>query len=230
LALYVLALIVFMILTGHAFHVATAHCPPGAIPYDQGTLCGHSVPRIESRASWVANGIGLLPVLIGLIFGTPIVATEIAAKTNRLSWTQGVTRTKWFLCSWLSLATAAVGLMSLLALFVQWWTTHTIASNFSGGGLNQQFPFMISGVAPIALTILSITFGAFIGVAVRRVVSPYFVTFVGLAVVWGTLGSRLRPKLMSDYWSRQWNEVEIYLALTALFLALAVWSIRRWRV
>jgi hypothetical protein len=120
--------------------------------------------------------------------------------------------------------------MSILALFVQWWATHIIASTFSGGGLIQQIPFMISGVAPIALTIFSLSFGAYVGVAVRRFVSPYPITFIGLAVVWGFLGSRYRPLVPSDYWLKQWSTAGIYLALSATFLGLAIWSVRKWRV
>jgi hypothetical protein len=229
LTLYIAAIIIFMFITEHAFQVATAHCPSGAIPYDQGTLCGHGTPRIEGNASWVANGIGILPALIGMVFGAPLVATELAAQTNRLTWMQGVTRTKWLIYSWLTLTTATVLLMSILALLVQWWATHIIASNFSGGGLIQQYPFMISGVAPIALTIFSLSFGVFVGIAVRRVVSPYPVTFIGLVVVWTFLGNRYRPTVPSDYWVRQWSEAGIYLALSALFLTLAIWLVRRWR-
>jgi len=230
LALYVLALIVFMFITEHAFHIATAHCPQQLIRTDQGDFCGHGVSRIESNASWVANGIGILPVLIGMVFGAPLVATELYAQTNRLTWMQGVTRTKWLVYSWLTLTTATVFLMSMLALFVQWWATHVVASNFSGGGLNQQYPFMITGVAPVALTIFSLSFGAFVGVAVRRFVSPYFVTLIGLAVAWTFLGNKYRPTVPSDYWLRQWSEAGIYAALSATFLGLAIWAVRRWRV
>jgi len=49
-----------------------------------------------SRFSSTGVVVGLLvPGLLGLVFGAPIVAREIDQSTNRLAWTQSITRTRW---------------------------------------------------------------------------------------------------------------------------------------
>jgi uncharacterized membrane protein len=44
-----------------------------------------------------AAGIAVLvvPGLVGVFWGAPLIAPELAAGTYRLAWTQSVTRTRW---------------------------------------------------------------------------------------------------------------------------------------
>jgi hypothetical protein len=37
----------------------------------------------------------VLPALFGLVIGTPLVATELQQSTNRLAWSQSITRARW---------------------------------------------------------------------------------------------------------------------------------------
>jgi hypothetical protein len=194
LALYVLGLILLMVLTEHAFANAAVICGRQHIPIDQGFRCG-AASGAESRASWVESGITLLPVIIGLVFGAPLLASEIEGKTNRLAWSQGVTRTRWLLSSWSTLAIPTVIIMSLLALVVQWWATHIVTSISSGGGLMEPAQFDISGVGPIAFALFALSLGTCIGVMFRRYVSPYVVTTVGLLVVLGIMPTVVVPLL-----------------------------------
>lgn len=124
--------------------------------------------------------IAFLPILIGLLLGTPLIASEIEAKTNRLAWSQGVTRTRWLLSTWLVLVIPTLIVMSLLALVVQWWTTHVVASVFSGGGLIQPFLFHISGVAPIATAVFALSFCMCVAVFFRWFTSIYVGAVLGL--------------------------------------------------
>jgi hypothetical protein len=44
----------------------------------------------------VAVGVCIvLPALFGLVIGSPLVATELQQSTNRLAWSQSITRTRW---------------------------------------------------------------------------------------------------------------------------------------
>ena len=49
--------------------------------------------------SWLSLGILflILPVLVGLFWGAPLVAREVEHGTHRLVWTQGVSRRRWAL-------------------------------------------------------------------------------------------------------------------------------------
>jgi ABC-type transport system involved in multi-copper enzyme maturation permease subunit len=198
LGLYVVALIVFMILTQHAFQNAAAVCSRLHVEVNLGRHC-NAAASAESHGSLVETAIALLPLFVGLFLGTPLVASELERKTNRLAWSQGITRTKWLVSTWLTLAIPTVVVMSLFALIVQWWATHIVTSISSGGGLIQPAQMLISGVAPIAFALLLLTLGMFIGITVRRFFSPYATSVVGFLVVLGVMQfvlPSLAPKIV----------------------------------
>lgn len=183
LGLFMLILVFFMIMTLHGYHVAVAKCGAQAGMSFPETGCARIVHRAESHANYVSWGIGLLPFLVGLMLGAPLVASEIDARTNRLAWSQGVTRTRWLLSGWLTIAVPVVIAMSLFGLIVQWWAGSVVTSSFDGSGLIQNTAFTISGVAPIALSVLALSCGTFFGIAFRRFLSPYLGTFIALAAI-----------------------------------------------
>ena len=183
LTLYLLILVFFMLMTLHGYHDAVAKCGTQAGVFFPQTACLRTVQRAESHANYVAWGIGLLPFLVGLMLGAPLVASEIENRTNRLAWSQGITRTRWLLSGWLSIAVPVVFAMSLFGLIVQWWVSHVVTSSAFGAGLIQNTAFDISGVAPIALSVFALSCGTCIGVASRRFLSPYLGTFIALAAL-----------------------------------------------
>jgi hypothetical protein len=194
MALYVFALIVFMIITEHAYQSALSSCgfrPTGT----QLSACSGVISGAKSRASYVVDGLQILPFLIGLILGTPLIASELEAKTNRLAWAQGVTRTRWLLMSWLTLVISVVIAMSLLAPIIQWWLTHVHASDFVGTSLIQSNQFSISGVAPIAAAVFALSFGACAGALWGRVSWSVAATLVGLWLVLGGMMGWIVPSL-----------------------------------
>jgi hypothetical protein len=194
LALYVLALIVFMIITEHAYRSALTSC--GFRPtVTQLSACSGVISGAKSHASYVVVGLQILPLLIALILGTPLIASELEAKTNRLAWAQGVTRTRWLLMSWLTLVMPVVIAMSLLALTVQWWLTHVHSSDFVGTSLIQSNQFSISGVAPIAAAVFALSFGACVGALWGRISWSVAATFVGLWLVLGVMMGWVVPSL-----------------------------------
>ncbi len=183
LGLFMLILVFFMIMTLHGYHDAVANCGTQAGVFFPVTACLRTVQRAESHANYVSMGIGLLPFLVGLMLGAPLVASEIDARTNRLAWSQGITRTRWLLSGWLTIAIPLVIAMSLFGIIVQWWASHVVTSSAFGAGLIQNTAFDISGVAPIALSVLALSCGTFFGIAFRRFLSPYLGTFIALAAI-----------------------------------------------
>ena len=194
LALYVVALIVFMIITEHAYQSALTSCGFRATG-TQLSACSGVISGAKSHASYVVDGLQILPFLIGLILGTPLIASELEAKTNRLAWAQGVTRTRWLLMSWLTLVIPVAIAMSLLALTVQWWLTHVHASVFVGTSLIQSSQFSISGVAPIAAAVFALSFGAGVGALWGRISWSIAATSVGFWLVVGVMMGWIVPSL-----------------------------------
>jgi hypothetical protein len=63
----------------------------------------------------------LVPALMGLFWGAPLIAREFEAGTHRIAWNQSVTRTRWTFVKLGIIGLAAVATAGLLSLMVTWW-------------------------------------------------------------------------------------------------------------
>jgi hypothetical protein len=158
----------------------------------------------------------LLPCLVGVVFGAPLVAGELEHKTNRLAWTQGISRTRWFVSKCLVVGLILVGLAALLAVVAQWWSSHTFdAQGFSldvghlhlGTGETRIGPqyFAITGIVPVAYTLFAFGLGAALGAFVRRTSWAIVGTVVGYTAVALLMVLVVRPSLVPPSFSANQN-------------------------
>jgi hypothetical protein len=63
----------------------------------------------------------LLPVVIGLFWGAPLIARELESGTFRLAWNQTVTRERWLAVKLGALGLASMALAGLFSLILGWW-------------------------------------------------------------------------------------------------------------
>jgi hypothetical protein len=118
----------------------------------------------------------LVPAVLGIFFGAPLVARELEAGTYRLAWTQSVTRVRW-----LAVKLALVGLASSLlagglSLMVAWWANPINVVNqdrFSPGN------FGLFGIVPFGYAIFAFALGATTGTLFRRTLPAMATTLVG---------------------------------------------------
>ena len=63
----------------------------------------------------------IVPVVLGMLPGAPLVAHELETRTSDFAWAQSVTRARWLIVKtgWLLLAAAACG--GVLAALTTWW-------------------------------------------------------------------------------------------------------------
>ncbi|MFF2013946.1 ABC transporter permease [Streptomyces sp. NPDC058195] len=122
----------------------------------------------------------LLPLLVGLFFGAPLVAREIESGAHRMVWTQGVSRRQWVLAKTGLLGTAALLLAVVYALGVTWWFAPMAAS--STGRLAYGY-FDVQGIVPIGYTLFALALGVFAGTVCRKVLPAMAVTLGGFTVV-----------------------------------------------
>jgi hypothetical protein len=222
-ALYALALIVLMIVTEHGFRGVLTSCNHHEVVAFQDRACRSAASRAEGRDGVAVLGIALVPILIGLVFGAPLVASEFEAKTNRLAWAQGVTRTRWLLVSWSTLAVATVVMMSILAVFAHWWAADVFGIVVTGSGLF--ISTENTGVVLVAMAIFSLSFGTSMGALFRSFSMSVAGTLIGLLVI----VTAISDSIGGPHALHQWEEAGIYLLLAATSLGLSVWRVRRWR-
>lgn len=82
---------------------------------------GDPVSQVSNLRMPLLYPILLLPLLLGVFVGAPLIAREYEQGTARLVWTQGITRRRWFYSKVLLLSAATVILFGALALSLLWW-------------------------------------------------------------------------------------------------------------
>lgn len=126
--------------------------------------------------------IWLMPILVGLFWGAPLIAREVEQGTHRLAWTQSVGRGRWLgvkLGAITPLVVVAAGIIALL--FNRWFGPF---GQVCGAGYCSQSRmtgnmFDFSGIVPVAYTLYAFALGTAAGAIVRRVIPAMAVTVAG---------------------------------------------------
>ena len=117
--------------------------------------------------------LNLLPLLAGILLGAPLFARDFEDHTNRLAWTQGITRRRWALLKVVVALGMALAFAAVLSAVMTWWNgpfdqvegRFTIAS------------WDFEGLIPFAYAALGLGLGAAAGSVFRRVVPAVAATF-----------------------------------------------------
>jgi ABC-type transport system involved in multi-copper enzyme maturation permease subunit len=136
----------------------------------------------------------VVPAVIGLFWGAPLIAREIEAGTHRLAWTQSVTRTRW-----LAVKLGLAGLVSmaaagLLSLMVTWWS-----SPFDRVGDNWILPTVFSqrGIVPVGYAAFAFMLGVVVGLLARRTLPAMAITLAVFVAVQVAVPLWVRPHLIA---------------------------------
>ncbi len=122
----------------------------------------------------------VLPALIGVFWGAPLIAREFEQGTYRFAWTQSVSRRHWVVAKIAGIGGATIALGAVFAGLVTWWsvtliTTHT--DRFVPG------IFDLRGIVPIGYTLFAIALGIVLGEIIGKVLPAMGATLLGFAVV-----------------------------------------------
>jgi hypothetical protein len=140
------------------------------------------------------TAILLLPVLIGMFWGAPLVARELETGTFRLAWTQSVTRDRWMITKLAVAGLTGLVVTGLLSLMVTWWSSPVDRVN-----LNRLTPAMFGerGLAPVGYAALAFALGVLAGLLIRRTLPAMVVTLVAFIGARLAVTYWLRPRLFT---------------------------------
>jgi ABC-type transport system involved in multi-copper enzyme maturation permease subunit len=148
--------------------------------------------RQQDYLSWadhLPQLLMLLPGLIGVFVGAPLVARELESGTFRFAWTQARSRVQWIIIKLVLLAVVLTALALTFSALFTWWygPIDAIAGRMTPNGA-----YEISGLVFAARTLFGFTLGAMLGLLIRRTVPAMTAT----AIVW------LAVVVSSMFWLR----------------------------
>ena len=115
------ALVAVLVVTGismaNTYDTATASCAASHSCSDLPSLLFQN----DSLIIDVVSGTMILPAVLGVLWGAPLVAGELEAGTHDLVWTQSITRRRWMATNIAWAIVVAIVWGAVLTLLVSWW-------------------------------------------------------------------------------------------------------------
>jgi len=135
------------------------------------------------------EGIPLLLVLIGVLVGAPLVAREIEQGTHLVSWTQSISRRRWYLTK-IGVLGAALVTVGAVAGFVN----DRVQIPLTRGGLtSSRWPWFFSiDLGPPAMIFLAFALAVAAGAILRRTIAAIGAALVGFLFLFLVTGWAVR--------------------------------------
>ncbi|MFF4342265.1 hypothetical protein ACFY00_20325 [Kitasatospora sp. NPDC001540] len=169
-------LAVLVLLVGHFAFRSTL----GAIDPDsallQVSLLSHFTDRVEPA-------IFVLPVLIGMFVGAPLLSQEHEQGTIRLVRVQSVSPTRWLatrLAVPALLVLVSVGVLAAVSTSLWYWDVYRLSPPLDPAFQGLTYPAL--GLAPVAWSLYALAVGAAIGQFLRRTVPSALATGVAVGL------------------------------------------------
>ncbi|NUR90158.1 MAG: ABC transporter permease [Nonomuraea sp.] len=145
----------------------------------------------------VTLAVLVLPALVGLFWGAPLVTRELEAGTHLMVWNQSITRGRWLTVKLVLTGLAAVAAAGVCGLVVTWWSTPLDASAPEGFALMDPLVFTARGIAPMGYAAFAFVLGVTVGMLVRRLLPAMALTLAVFAVVQLAMPLLVRAHLMT---------------------------------
>ncbi len=190
-----LAVAIVVAITGpaltHLYDTTVANCRPPS-------NCQAARTAFLAKDAFLRNALSALvfvvPALIGIFWGAPLIARELETGTFRLAWTQSVSRARW-----LTVKLGVVGISGILAaglfsLAVTLWyqPIDTVTGNQYAWHV-----FDVRDVVPIGYAAFAFALAALAGAVIRRTVPAMAATAVGFVGARVAFTHWIRPILVS---------------------------------
>ncbi|MEU5987765.1 ABC transporter permease subunit [Spirillospora sp. NPDC047418] len=127
--------------------------------------------------------VTILPALIGIFWGAPLIARELESGTHRLAWNQSITRTRWLAVKLGLVGLAAMAAAALAVRAVDWWAgplDEAVADRFPRIA---PVAFGVHGIVPIGYAAFAFALGVTASVLTRRTLPAMAITLAVFVAV-----------------------------------------------
>jgi len=155
--------------------------------------CPSALTNFKAKTKWAVvpeDLVMVVPALLGIFWGAPLVARELETGTFRLAWTQSVTRSRWLWVRLAIMTLAAMVVAGALTFMVAWWSSPIDRLRQTPFGY-----FDRHGVVPVAFAAFAVVLGAALGAVLRRTLPAMAATLAVFVAARLFVSSWLRPRL-----------------------------------
>jgi ABC-type transport system involved in multi-copper enzyme maturation permease subunit len=173
-----------------SYHQYLVQCPGSG---DCTGPMGQFSLEYENTLLYLAGVLGLVPGLLGMFWGAPLITRELENGTQRLVWNQSVTRRRWLLFKLLVVGIGGMVVAGVASLLLTWAASpvdHVADNRFSTVIFGARF------LPPIAYAAFAFVLGTLIGLLVRRTVPAMALTLVAFVIFQFLVPNVVRPHLM----------------------------------
>src|SRR5262249_52324849 len=135
----------------------------------------------------------VIPLLLGVFLGAPLIAREVEQGTHRLAWTQSVTRDRWALSKIGLVFGFALVVIALFAWMVTVWSGPLVAVSDDRFGFGT---FDLRGIVPVAYGVFALALGTAAGALIRRTLPAMAATLGAFVAVRVAMEMLLRPRYL----------------------------------
>lgn len=187
-ALVIIAIV--LIITGthlvHLYDTTVANCKAKGD-------CQTATSAFLNTDTLLQNGLSalllVLPALLGIFWGAPLIARELETGSFRFAWTQSISRKRWLTAKLGLVGLGGMIVAGLLSLMVSWWFSpldRVSANRFSLALFGER------GITPIGYAALAFALGVTAGMLWRRTLPAMATTLVAF----------IAARLAATYWLR----------------------------
>jgi ABC-2 family transporter protein len=140
---------------------------------------------------WLSVLAVVVPGLLGVFWGAPLVADELESGSFRVAWTQDISRGRWLASRLAVMGLAATALAGLASWLVTWW-----AGPLDRAGLDQFGSFDSRDIVPVGYAAFAFALGVLFGALLRRTLPAMAATLVVFTAVRVAFRLLVRPVLL----------------------------------
>lgn len=150
--------------------------------------------KADALLELIGTALVALPALIGAFWGAPLIAREFENGTQRLVWTQSISRARWISVKLAVVGGASIISTALLSFMVTWWSRpidHSNANRFGAGLFGER------DIVPLGYAAFGFALGVALGLVIRRTLPAMAATlgvFLGIRLAFTYL---VRPHLLA---------------------------------
>lgn len=137
----------------------------------------------------------IIPALIGIFWGAPLIGRELETGTHQLAWNQTVTRTRWLAVKLTIVGAAAIATAGILSWLLTWWAGPLDHIN---GDRWQAMTFASRDIVPLGYAAFAFALGTTMGLLLRRVLPAMAITLGAFIVIQILVPAVVRPNLLAS--------------------------------